>query len=73
MRIGNCALCSDASDLQDSHFLSAGFYRIIRDGATPTENPVLVNKTTAFLSSAQARTHLLCSKCKGRFNAGGED
>lgn len=72
MPVGKCALCLQTRELCDSHFLPAGFYRIIRK-ATPTENPVLVNKTSAFMSSAQARKHLLCGECEQRFNKDGED
>jgi hypothetical protein len=73
MPVGQCALCLETRELRDSHFLPAGFYRIIREGATPMDNPVLVNKTTALMSSAQTRTHLLCAECEERFNKGGED
>ena len=73
MPVGTCALCLERRQLHDSHFLPAGFYRIIRSGQTPNENPVLVSKTAAFLSSAQASAHLLCSECEERFNKGGED
>ena len=31
------------------------------------------NKTVAVQSSAQARAHLLCAECEGRFNLGGEN
>jgi hypothetical protein len=71
MAVGACALCLEARELRDSHFLPAGFYRIMRDGSS--ENPVLVNKSAAFMSSAQARAHLLCAECERRLNDGGED
>ena len=60
-------------DLCDSHVIPAGFYRILRAGETPGQDPVLVHKTTAFVSSDQARAHLLCSDCEDRFNRGGEN
>ena len=72
MPLGKCALCLEAGELRDSHFLPAGFYRILREGA-PTANPVFVNKMSAIMSSAQARAHLLCAECERRFNDGGED
>lgn len=72
MPLGKCALCLESRELRDSHFLPAGFYRIMREG-TPTENPVLVNKTSAFMSSAQVKAYLLCGECEQRFNQGGED
>jgi hypothetical protein len=68
---GKCALCLQTADLQDSHFMAAGFYTIIRraDG----ENPVLISKNAALLTSAQARAHLLCLECERRFNENGEN
>jgi hypothetical protein len=71
MPVGTCALCLETRELRDSHFLPAGFYRIMREGSG--EDPVLVNKSAAFMSSAQARAHLLCGECEHRFNDGGED
>jgi hypothetical protein len=71
MPFGKCALCLEIRELRDSHFLPAGFYRIMREGSG--EDPVLLNKSAAFMSSAQARTHLLCGECERRFNGGGED
>jgi hypothetical protein len=72
MPVGKCALCLETRELRDSHFLPAGFYRIMREGA-PNENPVLVNKTSAFMSSAQVKAYLLCGECEQRFSQGGED
>jgi len=43
----------------------------MRDGSG--EDPVLVNKSAAFVSSAQTRAHLLCGEFEHRFNDGGED
>jgi hypothetical protein len=71
MPVGPCALCLEIRELRDSHFLPAGFYRIMREGSG--DDPVLVNKSAAFMSSAQARAHLLCGECEHRFNDGGED
>ena len=73
MPVRKCALCLQMRELCDSHVIPAGFYRILRVGATRGNDPVLVHKTTAFLSSDQARAHLLCSDCENRFNRGGED
>src|SRR5687768_8597876 len=64
MPVGTCALCLETRELRDSHFLPAGFYRIMREGSG--EDPVLVNKSAAFMSSAQARAHLLCGECEHR-------
>ena len=73
MPVRKCALCLQMRELCDSHVIPAGFYRILRAGATRGTDPVLVHKTTAFRSSDQARSHLLCSDCENRFNRGCED
>ena len=72
MPVKKCALCLETCELCDSHFLPAGFYRILNESEI-NKNPVLVNKTVAVHSSAQARAHLLCTECEGRFNQGGEN
>jgi hypothetical protein len=64
-----CALCGLPSELKDSHFLPAGFYRLLSDQSAP----VIISPAGAAMSSAQARAHLLCDKCEQRFNRGGED
>ena len=73
MPVRKCALCLQMRELCDSHVIPAGFYRILRAGAARGNDPVLVHKTTAFLSSDQARAHLLCTDCENRFNRGCED
>ena len=45
MPVKKCALCLETRELCDSHFLSAGFYRILHDESEINKNPVLVNKT----------------------------
>ena len=72
MPVKKCALCLETRELCDSHFLPAGFFRILRESEI-NENPVLVDKTAAVQSSAQARARLLCAECEGRFNLGGEN
>ena len=72
MPIGQCRLCTNVRELQDSHLMPAGFYTILRED-TSGEHPVLIAKNSAFLSSVQARAHLLCSECEGRFNREGEN
>ena len=54
----------ETRELCDSHFLPAGFYRILGESEID-KNPVRVNKTVAVQSSAQARAHFLCSECEG--------
>ena len=74
MPTGTCRLCHNHDvDLRDSHFISAGFYKLARDGTRANPNPVLVSESVSIVSSEQATDYLLCTECEGRFNAGGED
>lgn len=73
MPLGTCRLCRTPDvKLRDSHFMSAGFYKLARDDSRSNPNPVLVSEEISLLSSEQATAHLLCAKCEGRFNKGGE-
>jgi len=74
MPIGTCRLCQLQNvELRDSHFMSAGFYKIARDESRSNPNPVLVSEDVSMISSEQAKDYLLCAKCEDRFNKGGED
>lgn len=69
-----CKLCLQwVSKLQNSHFLSAGIYRRLRDDGTKTPNPWLITDKKAFQSSKQLRRHLLCFGCEQRLRKFGED
>jgi hypothetical protein len=73
MPIGRCRLClTQDVQLRDSHFMSAGFYKLARDESRSNPNPVLINEDVSLLSSEQATAYLLCGKCEERFNGGGE-
>jgi hypothetical protein len=73
MPTGICRLCRTPNvELRDSHFMSAGFYKIARDESRSNPNPVLVSEDVTILSSEQAKDHLLCGDCEERFNKGGE-
>lgn len=68
--IGTCRLCLTSEvELQFSHLMPAGIYRIIADRGTP----VLVSRETAVATSRQVRAHLLCTTCEQRFSQRGED
>ncbi len=74
MPIGTCRLCQLQNvELRDSHFMSAGFYKIARDESRSNPNPVLVSEDVSMISSEQAKDYLLCAECEDRFNKGGED
>jgi hypothetical protein len=51
-----CKLClRKASQLEGSHFLSAGIYRTLRDETEKNPNPWLLPPTTAVQTSRQRR------------------
>lgn len=72
--IGTCRLCLiPGVELQRSHYLPAGVYRITRDEGLPNPNPVSVSKQRTVHTSHQLRKHLLCWSCEQRFREYGED
>ncbi len=71
--IGQCKLCLKTGvELRDSHFLSAGIYRILRDDNEKNPNPWLLTKDAAVQTSSQLKAHLLCHDCEQRFSKNGE-
>ena len=73
MAQGSCRLCLTPNvELRNSHFMSAGFYKLARDESRSNPNPVLVSEQVSLLSSEQAKDYLLCAECEDRFNLGGE-
>ena len=70
---GNCRLCLQQSELQDSHLLPRALYRIIGT-ASDRIHPDTVQLTpeSQKRSSEQARRNVLCSRCEQCFNENGE-
>ena len=69
-----CKLClQNVASLEDSHFLSAGIYRALRDEREKNPNPWLLTKTTAVQTSRQMTAPLLCRACEQRFSKYGEN
>lgn len=69
-----CKLClQHAASLEDSHFLSAGIYRILRDDNEKNPNPWLLTKKTAVQTSRQMTARLLCRDCEQRISKFGEN
>jgi hypothetical protein len=60
-------------ELEDSHFLSAGIYRILRDDTEKNPNPWLLTKNATVQTSRQLKAHLLCRSCEERFTKNGEN
>ena len=70
--IGQCKLCLKTGvELRDSHFLSAGIYRILRDDNEKNPNPWLLTKDAVVQTSSQLKAHLLCHDCEQRFSKNG--
>lgn len=70
MEIGRCALClRDGVELQESHYVSAGVYRIVGRGG----GPVVMTPELFVSTSKQVRDHLLCRDCEQAFSKKGED
>jgi len=73
MRLDTCALCKrDNQELQDSHFLPKGVYRVTREEHEANPNPITLNDCGVFQDSKQISDYLLCSECEGRLNQNGE-
>jgi hypothetical protein len=69
--IGKCALCRrDGQELQVSHFLSAGVYRVARDETQRNPDPLKFNDHGIFQDSKQITDYLLCWDCEQRLNYG---
>ncbi len=69
-----CKLCLKfVAKLEDSHFLSAGIYRRMRDLTAKNPNPMLLTPKGALQTSKQIKTPLLCSECEQRFSKHGEN
>ena len=71
--IGICRLCKNERQLQNSHLLSAGFYRAVSDKTSQNPHPILLTRGGAIQTSRQIRAHALCSECEQRLNNRGED
>ena len=64
-----CKLClQQVARLEKSHFLPAGVYRILRDGAEKNPNPWLLSSGKAFQTSWQMKAPLLCTGCEQRLS-----
>jgi hypothetical protein len=70
---GECKLClQHVTSLKNSHFLSAGIYKRLRDENEKNPNPWMISGKTAVQTSRQKTAHLLCSDCEQLFSKYGE-
>lgn len=74
-KIGKCLLCHQPNqELQDSHFIPAGVYRVVRNESTEdgNPNPVLFNEDGVVQTSKQITDFVFCQDCEQRLNRNGE-
>jgi hypothetical protein len=73
-KIGLCALCrQEGQELQASHFLPAGVYRVLRDESQDNPDPIKFNDHGVFQDSKQVKDYLLCHSCEQRLSKNGEN
>jgi hypothetical protein len=72
MPIGECRLCKETRELQNSHFIPAAFYKAAKKSDPSGEHPIVVTKNVVMQTSKQATAPLLCAECENRFNKFGE-
>ena len=63
---------ADNRELQNSHFLPAGVYRVTREENEANPNPITFDDRGVFQDSKQICDYLLCSECEDRLNKNGE-
>ncbi len=69
-----CRLCLEPkTKLEDSHFLSAGLYRRLRNDKEKNPNPWQLTAKTAVRTSEQMRAPLFCWNCEQRLSKCGEN
>lgn len=72
-KIGPCALCFNHRELQQSHFVSKGAYKRLRNEGKEIKDPIFVTAKFSVATSLQMVDFLLCSECEKRFNRLGEN
>jgi hypothetical protein len=70
--IGQCKLCLQTRELQDSHLLPAALYRQARLDGVPNPNPTLVTRRGRVQTSKAIKDYVLCHSCEQVFNRNGE-
>jgi hypothetical protein len=72
--MATCALCQQTRELQNSHLVPKGLYRLARAReGQHNPNPVILTSKVQRQTSYQAVRPLLCAECEQRFNRQGED
>jgi len=67
---GQCKLCLEEKDLQDSHMIPKALYKLARQ---PGFDPVVMTPGLATHTSRQIHDFAFCRECEQRFSRNGED
>src|SRR5689334_20945536 len=67
-----CCLCLRSRELEESHLIPAGMYRISRGDPHGNPNPLLLSPDMFLQTSDQVKDYLLCHDCEELFNKNGE-
>jgi hypothetical protein len=70
--VGQCRLCLNRAELQDSHFTPQAAYKLLR-GTGKNPHPIVAQQGRATQTAVQTRAHLLCHDCEQRLCKNGED
>src|SRR5689334_1499024 len=70
--LGICKLCLDKKHLRDSHLMSAGVLRALREPGRPNADPILLTNKVAVQTSKPVKAFMLCSDCEDLFSKNGE-
>jgi hypothetical protein len=79
MPLGQCKLCLQTKELQNSHLLPAAIYKLLRSDNADIPDPLTVRndptikKFRVFQTSRQITGYVLCWECEQLINANGED
>ena len=72
-KAGSCALCKNTAELQESHLMAAGFYRLLREEVSSNPNPIVISGGRSRATSDQVKRGFLCRACEQRLNDNGEN
>ncbi len=70
---GQCKLCLQLRDLQNSHLMPAALYRKSRNPGASNPNPMQVTERRSVQTSRQLRNYVLCRDCEQLFSRRGEN
>ena len=68
--VGTCKLCLQEKELQDSHLIGRGIYRLIR--REQGEDPIVMTPEIVLQTSRQVSDYVFCKDCEQKFSEGGE-